>query len=161
MSKVPNLQNKTKKNLTKDDYTFLKEFTYTHNRVKAITAAGMQYHKTTGEVISDRRMEEKANKILRNPEAQQYIAKLQEEVFKSNVRDINRTIEEAYKNYEELKEKKSFHEMNIAFIHYCNLLGFSGNQGKTTINQQIVSSSDQPIQITYITPEEFKKDKDE
>lgn len=147
---------KVKKSLTKKDYDFLNAYARTHNKQKSIEEAGLD-RKSDGTKYTAVSINEKAELILMNEQAQEYVKKLHAELFKSHCHDLERCITETYDLYLTFLEMGKFRECNIAHQRYVELCGFLNKDNKINVNTQIVDNGN-GITINYINPNEPKKE---
>ena len=141
---------KVKLSLTKKDYEFLENYARFHNKQKAMELSGLDL-KPDGTKYKSTYIDERANRILRNPEAQEFMKVMHDDTLKNACLDYNRAMIEAYHLFIELKESKKFREANIAFNTYLQLAGFINSKQAVNVNTQIVSDG-QSININYIQP---------
>lgn len=137
--------------LSKTDMEFLKNYAMTNSKPKAMIAAGLNFKKD-GTEYSQIGLYERANCILRNDKAQEYVKRMQEEILKSNCLSIEKAVNESYQFYELLIREGKYHEANICYQRITDLLKLT-TQG-LSVNTQIVDTSGKGITINYINPKE-------
>ena len=141
----------TQAKLSKKHYDFLTNYARTHNKQLSMREAGLHL-KANGSEYNPIRLDEKANMILRNPEAQEFIKRLHDDIFTNACHQLERAIVEAYDIFIDMKQKGKYREMNIAYSTYLELCGFlTKNKSNVNVNTQIVTDG-QSININYISP---------
>lgn len=149
-SKTPKKYDKKKKKYSKQEKDFLTHFAITNgNKVKSMKLAKLD-KKKDGTPYDDQYLVMKAYKLLETDFAREYIHTLQKQIMEKNCFTLERAVNETYENYQMLKERNSFHEMNIALDMHYKVAGLIKPQG-VNVQTQIVAGEN-GLTINYITP---------
>ena len=135
---------------------FLVEYALDPYVGNAMRKAGLNQNRS-GKDYDESQLIKRGNDLLDYPEAKEYIKMIQKEIFDRNVHTFEKAVNHTWQDYLEWRDV-SKHEANITMERYCKLMGFLGQPG-VNFQTQIVTDNDKNITINFITPEEFKNNK--